>query len=79
MVESIMKLSGANKDIDLTSEDIVSWKQSKCPWNIVENTTTHKCAIKNTSICNFFNGIERCDIVLCSYRKKHEILMNKNT
>ena len=26
-------LDWANMDIDLTSQDDTSWKQSKCPWN----------------------------------------------
>ena len=28
---------------------------------------THKCAVKNTSICKYFCGIQYLDSVLCSY------------
>lgn len=64
-----LKLKGANMDIDLTTNpENISWKQSKCPWNEKENTNIHKCAIKNISICHYFNGIEEPDIVLCKYK-----------
>jgi hypothetical protein len=62
-----IKLDGANMDIDLTSEDQTSWKQMKCPWNEKENVNTHKCAIKNVSICDYFCGIEYLDNVLCCF------------
>jgi len=64
------KLSGANMDIDLISQDKTSWKQAKCPWNEKENTNTHKCAEKNISICKYFQGIDYPDIVSCSYPDK---------
>ena len=67
MEKLFIRLSGANMDIDLTSEDKINWKQSKCPWNEEENTATHKCAIKNTSICEYFYGVEHLDTVLCKY------------
>jgi hypothetical protein len=51
MKEKIKKLLGANMDIDLTSNDKVDWKQSRCSWNEKEGSNTHKCAVKNTSIC----------------------------
>ena len=64
----ISKLSGANMDIDLTtSQDLISWDQDGCPWNRVEGSQFHRCAIKSTSICPFFCGIEYLDKVLCSY------------
>ena len=53
-------------DIDLTSENI-GWNQVSCPWNEAENTTVHKCAVKNISICKFFCGVKYLDSVLCSY------------
>ena len=62
------KLKGANMDIDLTTK--ASWKMDKCPWNEAENTNKHKCAIKNISICKYFQGIEKLDIILCSYPEK---------
>lgn len=69
MEENILKLKGANMDIDLTTnpEDI-SWKQNECPWNKQENTNIHKCAVKNISICDYFYGIENPDIVLCKHK-----------
>jgi hypothetical protein len=64
----IKKLPGANMDIDLVTPagDIV-WQQTPCPWNAAEGVKSHKCAVKNISICPFFCGIEYLDIVLCSY------------
>jgi hypothetical protein len=71
-MKNIKKFEGANMDIDLTSEkNDLSWKQAKCPWNEAENSTKHKCAVKNKSICEYFCGIEYADIVLCSYPNKN--------
>ena len=68
MKEKIRKLKGGNMDIDLFHAD-VTWKQDKCPWNEHENTNEHKCAVKNISICKFFRGIKKPDVVLCAYIK----------
>ena len=74
----INKLDGANMDIDLATEKgKIKWNQHKCPWNEKENTNTHKCAIKNTSICPYFCGIEYLDNVLCSYPDKNTFIDNK--
>jgi hypothetical protein len=67
IMEKVKKLSGANMDIDLTSNGKISWEQVECPWNQAEKTDVHKCAVKNTSICGFFCGIEYHDKVLCCY------------
>ena len=69
--EKIIKLSGANMDIDLTTEKDVSWSQDKCPWNETGKSKEHKCAIKNISICPYFCGIEYIDKVLCCYPNKN--------
>ncbi len=69
----IKKLDGANMDIDLTSEDQTSWKQMKCPWNEADGTSSHKCAIKNISICDYFCGIEYPDTVLCCYPNENPL------
>ena len=66
----IRKLTGANMDIDLTTQKDVSWKQDKCPWNEAEKTSVHKCAVKNVSLCPYFRGIEYPDTVLCCYSNK---------
>jgi hypothetical protein len=64
----IKKLVGANMDIDLaTPKDRIAWQQDGCPWNKVENTDRHKCALKNVSICPYFCGIEYLDSLLCCY------------
>lgn len=64
----IKKLDGANMDIDLTSsKDKIKWQQDQCPWNQMEKTLVHKCAVKNISICQYFCGIEYLDNVLCCY------------
>lgn len=58
-------------DIDLaTNPGNISWKQDKCPWNVAENTDGHKCAVKNISICKYFNGIKSPDTVVCTYPVK---------
>lgn len=58
------KLIGANMDIDFSNPNFGA---SKCPWNVAENTNEHKCAVKDTSICKYFCGIQYLDSVLCSY------------
>ena len=66
--EQLFELVGANMDIDLTSDNKdITWRQDRCPWNIDEKAVSHKCAVKNTSICRYFNGIKKLDTVLCSY------------
>ncbi len=73
MDKKVHELSGANMDIDLTSnKSDISWKQEVCPWNRDENTDVHKCAVKNTSICKYFRGIKYLDKVLCSYLDEKE-------
>lgn len=68
MSTQIRKLSGANMDIDLaTPKGEIAWEQDLCPWNQAENTTEHKCAVKNISICQYFRGVEYLDILLCCY------------
>lgn len=69
MTEKIKKLNGANMDIDLLPAD-VSWNMDKCPWNEAEGSDQHKCAVKNISICKYFQGIKRLDTILCSYPNK---------
>jgi len=55
-------------DIDLaTPAGDISWDQDGCPWNAVEGTREHRCAVKNTSICPHFRGIRYLDTVLCAY------------
>ena len=68
MDKRVKQLSGANMDIDLTSNaSDIHWQQSACPWNNEDNTQEHKCAVKNTSICKYFCGIKYLGSVLCSY------------
>jgi len=67
MDDTIRRLDGANMDIDLTTADTVQWQQDGCPWNADEGTETHRCAVKNVSICPYFCGIEYLDNVLCCY------------
>lgn len=62
MAKKIRKIKGANMDIDFSLAD---WEQGECPWG-----PKHKCAIKNVSICKYFEGIKKLDTVLCSYPGK---------
>lgn len=64
MDSRINKIIGANMDIDFSN---FNFGNSQCPWNIAENTNEHKCAVKDTSICKYFCGIQYLDSVLCSY------------
>ncbi len=70
-------LDGANIDIDLTSSDQTSWKQMKCPWNEADGTNSHKCAVKNTSICDYFCWIQYLDNVMCCYPNENTSIDNK--
>lgn len=64
----IRRLDGANMDIDLaTPAGEIGWQQEKCPWNEAEGTQEHRCAVKSTSMCPYFCGIEFDDFVLCCY------------
>jgi hypothetical protein len=63
-------LKGANMDIDLLPNPKVTWKQDKCPWNESDGTDTHKCAVKNVSLCKYFQGVKKPDVVICSFLKK---------
>ncbi len=68
MDSRIKKLAGANMDIDLATPSAnIAWQQTPCPWNQVEGTLSHKCAVKNVSLCPYFCGIEYLDTLLCSY------------
>lgn len=64
MNSKIKKIMGANMDIDFSNPD---FGNSDCPWNLAESTDSHKCAVKNTSICPYFCGIQYLDSVVCSY------------
>jgi hypothetical protein len=62
------KLTGANMDIDLaTPANQIPWQQTNCPWNMVEGTDQHHCAVKNVSICPYFCGVEYLDTLLCCF------------
>jgi hypothetical protein len=64
----IKKLDGGNLDIDLVSpQNQIQWQQDTCPWNESEGVDQHKCAVKNTSICPYFCGVEYLDTILCCY------------
>lgn len=68
MPAPLRRLRGANLDIDLaTPAGQIAWTQDACPWNLVEGANLHRCAVKNTSICPYFRGVEPLDTLLCSY------------
>ena len=76
MDSKIKKLRGGNLDVDLaTSAGNIAWQQDQCPWNAAQGTDTHKCALKNVSICPYFCGIEYLDTVFCCYPEEDP---NKN-
>jgi hypothetical protein len=64
----IRKLHGANMDIDLaTPPEQIEWQQDACPWNQAEGSQSHRCAVKDISICPYFCGVEFLDTLLCCY------------
>jgi hypothetical protein len=65
--ESTRELHGGNMDIDLIRKAGLPWEQEACPWNEADGSDTHKCAVKDTSICRYFRGIKPVDTVLCAY------------
>lgn len=68
MPTPLRRLKGANLDIDLaTPSGEIAWPQDACPWNLAEGTHSHRCAVKNTSICPYFCGVEYLDTLLCCY------------
>ena len=68
MPTPLRRLKGANLDIDLATPSAeIAWQQDACPWNLAEDTHSHRCAVKNTSICPYFCGVEYLDTLLCSY------------
>lgn len=77
MDDKIQKLGGANMDIDLASQADVAWAQTQCPWNAAGASETHRCAIKNISLCPYFCGVEYPDLLLCSY--PHANPLNKTS
>lgn len=68
MNDKIIRRMGSNMDIDFSNPD---YGDSRCPWDADEPLTDHKCAVKNTSICPFFCGIQYLDSVLCSHPYKN--------
>jgi hypothetical protein len=77
MQQQIRKLKGANMDIDLACPPgSISWEQDNCPWNEAEGTNTHKCAVKNVSICPYFCGVEYLDTLLCCYPNENPLRIN---
>jgi hypothetical protein len=77
MDSKIRKLTGANMDIDLaTPANTIAWQQAACPWNLEENTDQHRCAVKNTSICPHFCGVEYLDTVLCCYPSENPLKLS---
>jgi len=73
MNSKIRKLKGSNMDIDFS---IPAWGDSKCPWNIEDSTDEHKCAVKNTSICQYFCGVQYLDSVMCSYPYRNTSILS---
>ena len=69
----VKKLMGSNMDIDFISD--VKFGDSQCPWNVAEKTNEHKCAVKNTSICKYFCGVQLLDSVLCSYPHQNTFVL----
>lgn len=53
-------------NIDLLPNPDVSWNIDPCPWNEAKDNLDHRCAFKDTSICEYFRGIEPVDKVRCA-------------
>ncbi len=80
MNEKIRKLKGANMDIDLaTLPGNIAWEQDSCPRNQAEAINSHKCAVKNISICPYFCGVEYLDTLLCCYPNNNSLKVNSSS
>jgi hypothetical protein len=80
MDAKIRKLNGANLDIDMASpEGSIPWRQDPCPWNEAERAATHKCAVKNISICPYFCGVEYLDTLLCCYPNENPLKISASS
>ena len=75
MNSNVQKLLGANMDIDFSNTD---FGNSQCPWDLADNTTAHKCAVKNISICKYFCGVQYLDSVLCSYPHENLTVLTRD-
>lgn len=75
MDKKIKKIQGSNMDIDFSNKD---FGNNECPWNLKEGNLSHKCAVKNVSICKFFCGIQYLDSVLCSYPYENLTVLSKD-
>ena len=73
--EKIKKIIGANMDIDFSNE---AFGHSECPWDKADSSEKHHCAVKNTSICPYFCGVQYLDSVLCSYPYKTLTVLDKD-
>jgi hypothetical protein len=58
----MQKIKGANIDIDFSKVPGMVWEPGQCP-----KGEGNKCAVKNTSMCEYFGGVEAPDTVLCNY------------
>lgn len=75
MDNRINRLIGSNMDIDFSNKD---FGNSSCPWNVDEENNSHRCAVKDTSICKYFCGIQCLDSVLCSYPFENMSVLSKD-
>lgn len=75
MDNRVKKLMGANMDIDFSNAD---FGNSQCPWNLAEGTGAHRCAVKDTSICPYFCGVQYLDSVLCSYPYENRSVLSRD-
>ncbi|MBN1892095.1 MAG: hypothetical protein JW780_04875 [Clostridiales bacterium] len=75
MDKRINRLIGSNMDIDFSNKD---FGNSSCPWNVADKTNSHRCAVKDTSICKYFCGVQYLDAVLCSYPHENTSVLSKD-
>ena len=55
MDKRIKQFSGANMDIDLTSDEAdIDWKQSACPWNEAEKQRNINVPLRTPPFANTF-------------------------
>ena len=53
MLVSVKEIRGGNLDIDLIPKPGLDWEVGRCPWNEAEPSSTHRCAVKETSTCPY--------------------------
>lgn len=64
---SYRELHAGHLEITIQPDPSDTLSQDACPWNAADKTDTHTCVVRGKTLCQYFHGIKRPDIVLCAY------------